>query len=324
MNIGIIGSGNIARTVIKALEKLNDINISGIYSRNIENAGQLSRQFDIPFYTDSIEKLCQRTDIDVIYIATPHIFHFEHCKRALSYHKNVICEKPMTINAEDARELIHIAQTNQCFIGEAFWTCFNPVFQQIKVIKKNGLIGDFKSLISNIGGNGLATPRLVDRRLAGGALMDIGIYNINLMYEVFGTQFTQNTSTWIQGESGVDLQHNLVFTFDNQASASLSATIQAKTLNGAIISGTNGYILIDHVSECNKLEVYNNHRELIQVVAKEPNLTGYEYEFIKLKECLASGKLEFDEMPIERTLNILKLTDQIRQEWQLDFTSENT
>lgn len=319
MNIGVIGSGSIATTVINSLRTIPDINVIGVYSRNIENARQLSKQFSINYFTDSIEHLCTREEIDVIYIATPHIFHKDHCLQALSFNKHVLCEKPLTINAEDTKMLSEIAKKNKLFLGEAFWTNFNPVFKSLQEINQSGIIGDFKSLITNIGGNSLNTARLVDKNMGGGALMDIGIYNINLMHELFGKHYLSTASTWIKGESGVDLQHNLSFTYASGVSTSLSATIQAKTLNGALISASQGYIEIDHVSEFNQLVVYNNQREIIKTIKKEESMSGYEYEFIQLKNCLKEGKIEFDDMPLSKTLDILELTDKIRTDWNLEF-----
>lgn len=323
MKIGIIGTGSIATIVTNTLKKLTDIHVVGIYSRTKENAQRFAQKHAIDFFTDSLEELCQRAEIDVIYVATPHIFHKEHVRIALTNRKHVLCEKPLTINEQDACDLFELAKEKKVFLGEAFWTRFNPVFQALKDIQEQQVIGEFKSLLANIGGYGLNSSRLTEKALAGGALLDIGVYNLNLMFELFGSDFSEMTVVWNQGPTGVDYQHTLCFAYGNQATATLHATIQAKTRNGTIISGSKGYLVIDHVSEFNRIDVYTNDQEKIQTIQKDPAMTGYEFEFLQLAACLRQGKTSFDEVPPTFTQQVLHVTDCIRQQWQLVYPGEN-
>lgn len=322
MNIGIIGTGAIAAIVTTALAKLETIHVRGVYSRTIEKAEQFAEKYNLPFYTNSLDDLCQQSEIDVIYVATPHSSHKEHVLIALKHDKHVLCEKPFTINEKDAQELFDFAREKKLFLGEAFWTRFNPIFQSLKDIQDQQLIGEFKSVIANIGGYGLNNDRLIDKNLAGGALLDIGVYNLNLMFEIFGHEFTEMTTVWNQGATGVDYQHTLCFAFANQATATLHATIQAQTMNGALISGSEGYLTIDHVSECNQIDIYTHQHEKIQTITKHPEMIGYEYEFLQLAACLKQGKTTFDEVPPSFTQQLLHVTDCIRQAWQLNYPGE--
>jgi predicted dehydrogenase len=226
MKIGNIGTGAIAAIITKSLDKLETIHVKGVYSRTIEKAETFAEKYRIPFYTSSLDALCQQSEIDVIYVATPHSSHKEHVRIALKHNKHVLCEKPFTLNEKDAQELFGLAKEKNLFLGEAFWTRFNPVFQSLKEIKDKQVIGEFKSIIANIGGYGLNSSRLTDKSLAGGALLDIGVYNLNLMFEIFGSNFTEMTTVWNQGPTGVDYQHTLCFAFDNQATARLLVVVK--------------------------------------------------------------------------------------------------
>ncbi|EOH94436.1 Gfo/Idh/MocA family protein [Enterococcus pallens] len=319
MKVEFIGIGAIAEIMAQEIKKIKGIDLAAVYGRSLEKAEQFARTYQVPYFTDQLTDFFRLPEIDLVYIATPHSYHYQYAREAIQQNKHVLCEKPLAMNHREAAELFSLAAEKKLFLGEAFWTRFNPVFKELQTIQNNQLIGSFKSLITNIGGNSLTNRRLIDPNLGGGALMDTGIYGLNLLFEIFGTDYNDYTTIVNIGETGVDLQHTLCFTYRNGSSGVLNATIQAKTLNGALISGEKGYIKIDHLSEFNQLEVYNEKRERIYLQQLPEGMTGYTYEWLAVKECLEAGWTELKEVPPEFTLEVLSLTDQIRRDWHMKY-----
>lgn len=277
MNVGFIGIGSIAATMAKELQQIEGAELVAVYGRNKEKAKQFSSTYQVPKFTNDLAEFYQYPEVELVYIATPHIHHYVHAKKALQQGKHVFCEKPLTMSKQEAAELFDLAKENNLFLAEAFWTRFNPLFKKLLEIEAAKTIGKFKSLITNIGGNGLGSQRLVDPELGGGALMDVGVYGLNLMLHLFGPDYSEYQTIVNKGATGVDIQHTLCYNF-HDSSAVLNATIQSETLNGALISGEEGYIVIDHLSEFNQIEVYRNDRERIHSHRLPEKTSGYRYE----------------------------------------------
>ncbi|MGG5318009.1 Gfo/Idh/MocA family protein [Enterococcus sp. AZ072] len=322
MKVGFIGIGAIADIMAREIKKIEGIDLIAAYGRTLEKAEEFAATHQVPFFTNQLEDFLNFSEIDLIYIATPHIYHYQYTREALQQNKHVLCEKPLALNHCEAAELFSLAKEKNLFLGEAFWTRFNPVFKELQKIQRNQLIGSFKSLITNIGGNSRTNQRLIDLQLGGGALMDTGIYGLNLLFETFGTDYNDYTTIVNIGETGVDLQHTLCFNYCNDSSGVLNATIQVKTLNGVLISGEKGYIKIDHPSEFNQLEVFNEEREIIYYQQLPEGMTGYTYEWIAVKDCIEAGCTELEEVPPKFTLDLLTLTDQIRRDWGMNYPTD--
>ena len=198
MNWGILATGTIANkfaTTVNAMAAEGE-RLAAVGSRRAESAKAFAAQYNIPHWHASYEELAADPTVDAIYIATPNALHYENCKLCLEHGKHVLCEKPFTINAEQAKELYALAEKKQLFIMEAFWIRFLPLYAKLQQMLADGVIGTLQTITCQYGftTEGARRERKFNSALGGGALLDIGIYNLGFLQMVTGQQ-PQNVQT---------------------------------------------------------------------------------------------------------------------------------
>ena len=242
---GIVGSGYIARKMAEALAILPDAELTAIGSRSHERADAFGREFDVPHRVESYEDVVTCDDVDVVYVATPHTRHLKDATTALRAGKAVLCEKPLTVNARETATLIAEARANKAFLMEAMWTRFVPAVIKLREWINKGTIGEIRLMTADIGWHQPYDPqsRLYSRDLAGGALLDIGIYPISLASMLLGEP-SEISGIMYPAPTGVDAQCAASLVYPSGAVATFAATIQAATPREALIVGTEGWIRI--------------------------------------------------------------------------------
>lgn len=310
LNIGIIGAGSIANKVANYIDKLDNINIYAVASRDINKAKNITCANT---YYDDYTKLCHDSNVDLIYITTPHNFHYQHIKLALENNKNVICEKPFCINSKQASEVINLAKEKGLYLQEAMWTRFMPSRFIIEDIINSKDIGEITQIDANIGYPITDKDRIVKKELAGGALLDIGIYPVSFTTTFLGYDYDSIKACSILNENGVDLITNIVIKYPNKM-ATLSANVCSKTSNEAFIYGTNGYIKIDNVNNPKVIEVFDNFQTLLKTYKMDENMSGYEYQFIEADNAINNNLLEPSMHTSDDILKILSILDDIRNQ----------
>lgn len=319
---GILGPGGIAHKFADALKAIPDVEIVAVGSRDLQRANIFADAFDIPYRHGNYVELTANSEVDVIYVATPHPFHKACAMLCLEAGKAVLCEKPFTVDAEQAKALIGCAREHQRFLMEAMWTRFIPVMVQVRKWLFNGVIGEPRMLTADFGNQVPMTVenmkgRLFAPKLAGGALLDIGVYTVSLASMVFGAP-TKIASLAHIGETGVDEQSGILLSYDSGQIANLSCAITTRTSQDARIFGTKGAIHIPNFSRATSAT--------LEVIGKEPlrieipfTDNGFEYQAIEVINCLRAGKLESDVMPLDESLSIIKTMDTVRAQWGLEY-----
>ena len=320
---GILGTGLIARVFSKALRLLPDANLLAVGSRSQESADEFAELRNIPRRYASYAELVNDPDIDVVYIATPHPFHFENAKSCLEAGKAVLCEKPFTVNAAEAGELVGIARANNLFLMEAMWVRFLPLLRDIKQQITEGRIGDLRMISSNYGHrfDWMPEHRVLNPDLAGGALLDVGVYPLYFSYFFFGETPQEILSTAKIGETGVDEENAMILRFSEGRLALLSSAVRTTTSLQSFIYGTEGYFQI--YGPWWKLDRAHlvqgkNEEEIRRPVAGN----GYQYEAQEVMDCLRAGKTESPVMPLDELLQNMKSMDAMRREWGLRYPFE--
>ena len=242
---GILGTGNIAQVFAADLSFVQDSEIVAVGSRREKSAEEFGRRFGLLHRHASYEALACDPEVDVVYIATPHVFHKDNMLLCLDAGKHVLCEKPFTLNAQQATEAIALARQNKKFLMEAMWTRFLPIFAKVRELISNGLIGDIRMFMADFGVRFPFHPesRLFNPELGGGALLDLGVYPVSLASMLFGTP-TEVTSLAHLGETGVDEQSAMLLKYSEGQLAILSSAMRIGTKREALIFGTGGYIKI--------------------------------------------------------------------------------
>ena len=321
--IGILGAGRIASIMANTIWKMEEATVYAVASRSVNKAQEFASNFAGCKAYGSYEEMVKDPKVDLVYIATPHSHHFEHASLCIQHHKPVLCEKAFTVNAKQAKELLLMARDNNVFITEAMWTRFMPSRQQINKLIEEGVIGTPYMISANLGYLIAHKERIANLELAGGALLDIGIYPINFASMVFGNQIEKITSCATLSEKGVDEQGSITIQFATGQMAVLHTTTKALTDRQGIISGNNGYMIIENINNPECIKIYDTNRTLIATHEVPPQISGYEYEVLACIRAIKEGKLECEEMPHKETIRLMELMDGLRKEWGAVYPADD-
>lgn len=321
-NIGILGTGWIADKMATTLAGMTTARAYAVASRTEEKAAKFAASFSIPKAYGNYEALADDPEIDLIYIATPHSHHFENTKMCLLKNKPVLCEKAFTVNTPQAEELIRIANERKVFLAEAIWTRYQPMRQMITDVINSGVIGKLQMLSANLCYPNIALQRMYDPALAGGALLDLGVYVLNFADMFFGDDIKSISSHCIKYTTGVDIQESITIEYNDGRIAVLWSSQLAKSDRQGIISGTDGFVIVENVNNPQSYAIYNQDYQLVKKVDCPPQNTGYEYQVDCCIRAINQGKIEPDEMPHADTLRIMRQMDALRKEWGVKLCDE--
>ncbi|RKP54210.1 gfo/Idh/MocA family oxidoreductase [Cohnella endophytica] len=321
---GIAGPGMISRQFAKDLVHAEGAHLAAVAGRSLEKAESFASEFGIAKAYGSLEELAQDPDIDIVYVGTLHPAHRDNAMIFLRAGKAVLCEKPFTINAGEAEELISYARENQIFLMEAMWTRYLPAIAQVRQWLAEGRIGEVRMVKADFGFDfeWQAGSRLLDPNLGGGALLDVGIYPLSFVSMVFGEQPARVHSNVRIGATGVDEQFSLLLEYEGGKTASLNGAVQLAMPNEAYILGTKGQIHIP--------EFFAARTATLRVAGEEPIVyedsrsgSGYAFEAVEAMACLREGRTESLTMPLDETLEIMRTLDGIRWQWNLRYPFES-
>ncbi len=322
---GILSTGTIAKKFADTLSRLPDCGIlSAVASRNQESAAQFAAAYNIPQAYGDYLSLVRNPDIDVIYIATPHSLHYANVRLCLENNKHVLCEKSFTVNLVQATALTQLAKEKNLFLMEAFWTKFLPAYQLLDKAIAQGEIGDITHFRAQYGfaPTGARYVRKFDPNLAGGALLDIGVYALGVAAMLLGYEPTGMCAKAIIGEYNTDKFDSIMLSFKNGVTAHLITTIGTVIEQQAIIFGTKGQITLPNFSALQSFTVEKS--DGTQYTVDSPfEINGFEYQIRETAACLLAKQTESSIMTHQNTLAIMRLMDEARAAWGLRFPCED-
>ncbi len=322
---GILSTGNVANSFVKDIKHVPDAEVIAVGSRNQETADTFGQKYNIPHCYSSYEALANDPDVDVIYIATPHVFHAENSILCMEAGKAVLCEKAFCINAGEAEKMILSARENNVFLMEALVTRHFPVIHQVLNWIKDGLIGEVRLVQANRCAREEFTleSRVMKRELGGGSLLDLGIYVIGFSSMIFGQPPQKATGFGFIGDYGSDEQGASILEYDNGALAILTFALRTDTVNEAYIYGTKGYIkLPDLFAVPHKASLHIKGQPEIKF-EKTIIGNGLHYQVKEVHRCLRESLLESPRMPLEESLQIMETMDKIRSSWDLTYPNDS-
>jgi predicted dehydrogenase len=333
MNFGwaIIGPGRIAHRFADAVHRTDGARLALVQGRDLGRASAFARDWMRDGVTEirateSIDAVLNDASVQAVYIATPHPFHADAIRRCLSAGKPVLCEKPLVTDAKTASELIALSRERNVFLMEAVWTRFLPIYVQVREWLQAGAIGAVRSMQSSFCFNVPWEPnaRHFDAAQAGGALLDIGIYNltvtrwvmVNAEAAAMGRCPDAKTidASAIIGPTGVDHRLSAMVTFANGVSSQFVCGFDTEAENAFHIFGERGTITI-HKKFWEATEATLVQAGSQPVTIQRPlRINGFEGELEEAMRCIAAGKIESDVMPHEETRQALVWMDQIRRD----------
>ena len=313
---GILGLGKIARKFAEGLKSVKNAKLIAVASRKQETADAFAKDFDTKYAHDNYLALAQNPEVDVIYIATPHVYHYENTLMCLENGKAVLCEKPFAMNLEQVQEMTDIALDKRVFLMEAFWMKFLPTFQKVQRLIAEGVIGEIKSIHADFGFKAPYEPegRLFNKHLGGGSLLDVGIYPLFLATTLLGKPDSLKAFANI-GQTDVDENCGMLLKYNKGQMAVLSSSIVSQTAIEANIYGEQGRIKLNSpfFMPTSEIEIIRGINDVEKIpVSYESN--GYNYEAEEVTQCLLSGKTESKIMSLQDSLFLMEMLDWVRNE----------
>ena len=330
---GILGTGRIAHRFMTDLSRCRRARLSAVGSRSSHRAEDFASQYGFLHAYASYEEVMQDPDVDVVYVATPHPFHCELTRQALTAGKAVLCEKPAAVNGRQARQMIQEARTQKQFFMEAMWTRFFPVNRQVKKIVDRGVFGPLILIEVDFGFGRFSEKKVTDTEnrlyaphLAGGSLLDVGVYCVSYATWMKGEKPCQMKALSTPVETGVDGMTACLFQYSDGSMAVLRSSIIQETRLTATLYCERAMIEIPEFYHPEKAMIHSRDDEWPNEVITDPCLveggTGFNYEAEEVMRCLDEGLLESPLMSWQQTIDVMDLLDAIRKEIGLLFPFE--
>ncbi len=322
---GIIGPGKIAHHFAKDLQVVNGGRLTAVASRSLDRARNFADQYGAPHAYGSYTDLLSCPELDVVYIATPHNSHCELSRQCLEAGIPVLCEKPWAVNRLEAEQMVQTARETGVFLMEAIWTRFLPTTQKILALIEDGAIGELEAIKADFGFRANFDPqsRLFAAELAGGALLDIGLYPVFLSHLLLGSP-TEIQAMARLGKTGVDEDTGMLFKYDGGRLAHLHCTLLANTKTEAFIYGSEATIhWHGRWHEPSSFSVIRPGEGPENFFYDYPS-KGYHYETEHVQDCLRQGLTESPLLPLDFSLALTNTLDIVRKQIGLRYPGDTT
>lgn len=321
---GILGTGFIAALQAKDLLD-NGFRIQAVGSRSAESSRAFAARFGIPAAHGSYEDLVADPDVDVVYVATPHVFHHANALLALDAGKHVLVEKAFTINAAQARELAERAESQGLVVLEAMWTRFLPHMARLREIVRGGELGEVRKVVASHNQDLPKDPahRLNDPALGGGALLDLGIYPISFAFDIFGGPPERIIASAAMTATGVDRQTAAIFEYADGQQALVDCSLDTAGNNRAVIIGTKGWVEVDPVwynpTPFTRFNTAGNPQERFDQPVRS---RGMQYQAAELERLVREGSTAGTLLPPAESVAIMATMDEIRRQIGLAYDAD--
>ncbi|MDE3248812.1 MAG: Gfo/Idh/MocA family oxidoreductase [Bacteroidota bacterium] len=293
LNWGIIGPGKIARKFAQALQRVPGCGLVAVGSRDLEKANQFAKEFGAKKSYGTYEALAADKEVDIVYVATPHTFHYAHSMLCLENGKSVLCEKPLSVDRKSALELTQAATAKGLFLMEAMWTRFLPLTQKIDELLAANTIGKPTYLRADFGFPAPFNPesRLYNLGLGGGAMLDIGVYPLFLALHVMGIPGGVISHSHLS-ETGSDIATSAILHYEDGKIADIHCSLNAQTPLTAEIAGPDGLIVIERPwYKANSLAIKRRDDSIVTIDVSYGD-NGFEYQIQEAFQCIESGRKE--------------------------------
>ena len=323
MKWGIYGAGGIAETFASDFKKVNGAEIIAAYARKAEKSRLFCEKFKIerPYHDE--EAFFADSEIDVVYISTPHALHAEVAIKALKAGKHVLCEKPFAMNANEAKSVMAVAKEENRFVMEALWTLFLPTIKKVFEWVEMDKIGAVKAVHANFGFIGNKDPlgRLLNPDLGGGALLDVGIYPVLIAnYLAKSTPVSLNAQVNLT-DTGVDGSTMVTAKYANGMLALLGASIEINLINHLVVYGEKGRIEVPLFWMADEATCFTQDA-VERFIGDASQKHGYQYEAQAVNHAIRDGLIENETVTHQFTIDLMETLDRIRTEIGLRYKQD--
>lgn len=322
---GIAGTGGIASRFAEDLRLLPDAELVAVGSRSQASADAFADRFGAPHRHVGYEALAADDEVDAVYVAVPHSGHCEATLAAIAGRKAVLVEKPFSVNAAEAEQMIDAARAAGTFLMEAMWVRWLPHFQHVRALLAEGTIGQVRQVISDRGETLSTDPlhRINNPELAGGALLDLGIYPVSFASMAVGGRAPEHVEAAARmTETGVDAQTSMIFSYADGAQTVVSTSLDARSANTAVITGSEGRIVLSEPwgRTCPVQLILNDGTAHTTLLPHEG--IGLRHQASEVGLRLRAGELESPVITLDETLTIMRTLDRVRERIGLTYPGE--
>lgn len=321
LNWAVLGTGVIANQMAQALQKM-DKKLYSVANRTHSKALSFAEKYGVEKVYDSIDEVFTDENVDIIYITTPHNTHIQYIRKALENKKHVFCEKAITLNSDELEEAVKLAEENGVIIAEAMTIWHMPLYKKLRQIAQSGKLGKLQVIQLNFGSfkDYDMSNRFFNINLAGGALLDIGVYSLSLARSFMSSQPTEVKSQVKFAESGVDEQASIIMMNDESEMATITLSLHSKQPKRAVISFEKGYIEITEYPRADKAFIVDAETgEKTEITEGETEL-ALMYEMEDMEHAVKSGDLSG--LKLDNTIDVMQIMTDLRKEWGLVYPEE--
>ena len=322
MKIGVLGAGNISSMVAPTMVAMPQIECYAVSSRDLKKAQDFADRFGFEKAYGSYEEMLRDPAVELVYVATPHSHHYEHMMLCIEHGKPILCEKAFTLNADQAKAIQLAAARKGVFVAEAIWPRYMPSRKIISDVMNSGIIGTPNTLTGNLSYVIGQVPRIVLPELAGGALLDIGVYGINFALMHFGTDIERVESSVKMLDTGVDAMETITIFYKDGRMAVLTHSVWCRSDRKGMIHGDKGYMVIENINNPQSLTVYDTEDHQLAFSDFSDQISGYEFQFAECAQALAEGQMEAPSMPMDDTVYVMQFMDNLRKQWGMVYPQE--
>lgn len=312
MNIGILGAGGIAHVLAHTMLQMEEVNLMAVASRTLDKAKAFAEEFNIPKAFGSYEEMLKDPDVKLVYIATPHSHHFEHMKMCIEHGKAVLCEKAFTFTAEEAKEIMELSMKTGVYAAEAIWTRYMPSRAMINELLKEEPLGKVCMATCNLSYDIDQVERIIRPELAGGALLDVGVYGLNFLTMHMGKDIKKIDSSVVMTDTGVDGMETITIHYNDGRIGVATHGIYGRSDRKGIFYCERGYIIVENINNPNSIDLYDGSDKLIKHIPVPEQISGYEYEIREAIEAIEAGRNESSSMPLSESVYMMEMMDGIR------------
>ena len=319
-NWAILGCGNIANDFARDVTRMGG-EIYSVANRTYEKAVEFAEKYNINKVHEKIDELFVDENVDIVYIATPHNKHIEYILKALENNKHVLCEKAITLNSQELNKAVDLADKKNLVLAEAMTIYNMPLYTELEKIINSGELGEFRLAQVNFGSfkEYDMTNRFFNMDLAGGALLDIGVYALSLVRMFMDTKNAQIHSQVKFAETGADEQSSIIIENEKEQMASVTLSLHAKQPKRATICYDNAYIEIFEYPRADKATItYTNDGHIEEIIAgKLENALCYELQ--NMENAVETGK---NTMRLDYTIDVMNIMTTLRKKWNMKYPEE--
>lgn len=312
-NVAILGAGNIAKSMATALQAISDqVCMYAVASRSIKKAQKFQEEWGFEKAYGNYEELAKDNAVDLVYIATPHSEHATNAKLCMKYGRNCLVEKAFCANAKEAEEIIELAREKKLYLAEAMWTRYIPARRRIEELIEK-YVGDIMEIEAEFSVPLMHVERLIRPELAGGALLDIGIYPLTVADLFMKEKMLSMDVKMKMTETGVDGTDEIIVHYEHGAVAKLRCSIQGGAANYARIKGKDASIYYEFIQAPDYIAIYDKYNKLAEEVHIPHLVNGYEYEILEAKRMIEQRNCQSESIPWAKTIAMMYWMDEIKR-----------